>query len=224
MIVSIKRYDTFQSYEIDVPRDITVLELLHKIKEIDPTLSYRHMCRAGICGTCALKVNGKNVLACKTRLNKFEDDTIVLEPLDNAVVVKDLVVEHQFWFDMYKNLKVDFKNSDYQYFDFKSIENSKNCIACFICNSVCPVMPIDKKFGGPFVFARIYGFLEDNRNANKDYVKLVDGVINHCTHCKNCNYACPLFVIPETLIKKLEDILISKGLIQPPQNDLFFGF
>jgi len=109
MIVSIKRYDTFQSYEIDVPRDITVLELLHKIKEIDPTLSYRHMCRAGICGTCALKVNGRNVLACKTRLNKFEDNTIVLEPLDNAVVVKDLVVEHQFWFDMYKILKLILK-------------------------------------------------------------------------------------------------------------------
>jgi succinate dehydrogenase and fumarate reductase iron-sulfur protein len=109
MIVSIKRHDTFQSYEIDAPRDITVLELLHKIKEIDPTLSYRHMCRAGICGTCALKVNGKNVLACKTRLNKFEDNTIVLEPLDNAVVVKDLVVEHQSGLICIKILKLILK-------------------------------------------------------------------------------------------------------------------
>ncbi|GAB6078894.1 succinate dehydrogenase/fumarate reductase iron-sulfur subunit [Hydrogenobaculum acidophilum] len=224
MIINIKRGDSFCSYDLDIQRNITVLELLHKIKEIDPTLSYRHMCRAGICGTCAVKVNGRNVLACKTRLDKFEEDSIVLEPIDNAVVIKDLVVEHVYWFDKYKDVKVDFASGKYDNFNFKSIENAKNCIACFICNSVCPVMPIDKEFGGPFVFARAYGFLEDDRNQNKDYAKLMKGVLNHCTHCKNCNYACPLAVMPEVLIKKMEDKLISLGFLQAPQNDLFFGF
>ncbi len=224
MIVNIKRGLDFQSYDINVDKSITVLELLHRIKEIDPTLSYRHMCRAGICGTCAVKVNGKNLLACKTRLSSFEDDTFTIEPLDNMAVVKDLVVEHGYWFERYKYIKVDFVAKDYANFNFKSIENAKNCIACFVCNSVCPVLAIDKEFGGPFAFARIYGFLEDDRNQNKDYAKLMKGVINHCTHCKNCNYACPLFVMPEALIKRMEDKLISLGLIEAPQNDLFFGF
>ncbi len=223
MIVNIRKSEGLKAYNIETSRNITVLELLHKIKEQDPTLSYRHMCRAGICGTCAVKVNSKNVLACKTRLSYFEDE-ITIEPTDNTFVIKDLVVEHQPYFDKYKSLRVDFVPKEYKYFDIKSIQNAKNCIACFLCNSVCPVIPLDKEFGTPFVFARVYGILEDDRNQNKDYEKLLEGAIDHCTHCKNCTYACPAYVMPETLIKKLEDKLISFGLLKAPDQDLFFGF
>ncbi len=223
MIVKIKRQTDYASYNVDIPKNFTVLELLHKIKEQDPTLSYRHMCRAGICGTCGIKANGKGILACKTKLDYFDTDEILLEPLDNFEPIKDLVVNHQKAFDKYKSLRVDFVYKD-NIFNFKSVENSKNCIACFLCNSVCPVITVDKDFATPFVFARSYGILEDDRNQNKDYKKLLEGVINHCTHCKNCTYACPSYVMPEYLIKKLEDKLIDVGLLQKPSTDMFFGF
>jgi len=214
MIINIKRSKGFQTYELDVPKNITLLELLHKIKEIDPSVGYRHMCRAGICGTCAIKVNSKHILACKTRLSAFEEGVINIEPIDNAHVIKDLVVEHQYFFDKYKSIKPR----------FWAFNNAKNCIACFVCNGVCPVMNLDKVFAGPFSFARACGILEDQRNQEEDYKRLLEGALNHCTHCKNCNYACPMLVMPEVLIKRLEDTMISKGLLQAPRNDLFFGF
>lgn len=224
MKIKIKRQDTYTVYDVEIREDITVLELLHKIKFQDPTLSYRHMCRAGICGTCAIKINGKPMLACKSRISYFDGFELVLEPIDSENVIKDLITDHEFYFRKYKDLKVDFVPKEEAVFNIKNIENAKNCIACFICNSVCPVIPLDKAFGTPFVFARVYGILEDDRNSNKDYAKMLKGVINHCTHCKNCTYACPVNVMPETLIKRLEDKLVDVGLLEKPSDDIFSGF
>ena len=214
----------WQEYEID-GEGKTVLEILQKIKEeIDPTLSFRAMCRAGICGTCAVKVNGEHKLACNTRV----DNDITVEPVDIAKPIKDLVVDHEFYINKLKEGKVWIEpmstNISLKPEEIKQTEKSWDCILCGICNFVCPAILEDKKFGLPSTFTKAYGVVFDKRNANKEKIKdFVPLNIQSCTHCKNCTFSCPKDCNPEILIKILENNMLRYGLIRK-EGGTDFGF
>ncbi len=228
MKVKLKRFLNgeykWEEYEID-GKGKTVLEILQKIKEeIDPTLSFRAMCRAGICGTCAVKVNGEHKLACNTRV--FDDITV--EPVDIAKPIKDLIVDHEFYINKLREGKVWIEplpaNISLKPEDIKQTEKSWDCILCGICNFVCPAIQEDKNFGLPSTFTKAYGVVFDKRNANKEKIKdLVPLNIQSCTHCKNCTFSCPKDCNPEILIKILENTMLRYGLIKR-EGGTDFGF
>ncbi len=209
--VRVKRDKGYSTYEVDYKEGMTVLSLLNYIKEnIDESLSFRHFCRAGICGTCAVKVMGFPKLACKEPVidHILLKDEIVIEPLDKFEVIKDLVVDHEDIVEKGKkyrtwlnpkdeNIPVDKDTED-------EIEKSADCILCLACQSYCPQV-LEDKYAGPLYFAKMYRYLIDPReyDENRYDEAIKEGFIYHCLSCNKCNNVCPKEVEPATLIRKI---------------------
>ncbi len=233
MRVRIKRYlegrFTTQDYDLKIEGKPTVLEILTKIKEeIDPTLSFRAMCRASICGTCAVKVNGEHRLACNTRV---EGEELTLEPVDGSQPIRDLVVSHEELYLGLKRAKVWFnpreENVKLTPSDLKKTEKAWDCILCGICNNVCPPLLEGREFGGPSLFTKLYRVLVDPRDGlDEERLKeLTHFRVENCIHCSSCNLYCPKGCMPEKWIRVIEGKLIQKGYIQKKDEDFgFLGF
>jgi succinate dehydrogenase / fumarate reductase iron-sulfur subunit/fumarate reductase iron-sulfur subunit len=215
-----------EEFELEVPHGSTVLELLFKIKEeIDPSLAFRSMCRASICGTCSLKVNGEPRLACNT---KVEGEEILIEPLDNTAPIKDLVVDQDPIFRRLKEGKVwidpcgdEVKVTPQE---ASRTDRASDCILCGICDSSCPSLLEDRSFGGPSFFTRAFRVLEDPRNCGSEgkLKTLVSFNVQSCTHCNNCNLYCPKGCMPERWITSIEGKLVQRGYIQKRTQDFDF--
>ncbi|RMH79488.1 MAG: succinate dehydrogenase/fumarate reductase iron-sulfur subunit [Acidobacteria bacterium] len=229
MKVRIRRYpEGLEEFKFYLRKRTTLLDLLTTIKEdLDPSLTFRSMCRSGVCGTCALKLNGKPVLACSTWVEDHED--LLVEPLDQFNVIRDLVVNHDV---ILKKLKENScwlepleENIAYHEETNSKTFKSHECILCGICDSVCPVMPI-APFGGPLLLTRLHKHLIDIRNQGKDRAMQRVKALNPqlCTHCMNCSYACPKRLMPESLIKEEEGLLIERGLVQRQLGFDFLNF
>ncbi len=233
MIVKINRFQggryQTQEFELDIPKGVTVLDILMKIKEeIDPSLSFRAMCRASICGTCGVKVNGEPRLACNTRIYQEE---VIIEPVDNAEPIKDLVVDQDPLFVRLRRGKVwvvpKGESLPLRPEDLSKTSRSSDCILCGLCDSVCPSLVEDKNFGGPAFFTRAYRVIEDPRNtAVEERIRdLVPFNVQSCVHCNNCNIYCPKGCMPERWITLIEGKLLQRGYIQKKAEDFgFLGF
>ncbi len=89
----------WKTYELELEPDLTILDVLNEIHwHIDGTLAYRRSCRSAICGSCAMKVNGRNVLACETPMHQFKGNKLKIEPLPGFKIIKDLVVDMDDFF------------------------------------------------------------------------------------------------------------------------------
>ncbi len=224
-----ENFKDYVSYSLEISKNATLLDMLVKIKEeMDQSLAFRSMCRAGICGTCAIKVNGKPVLACSTKVFVFGEE-ITVEPIDNVIVIKDLVVDHESLYNRLKLWKVWYdageKNLKVSEETIKRIERSHECILCGICDSVCPVLTTGTHFGGPLLLTRYYKLLFDPRNAQDRTQNIKSLNPDLCTHCMSCSFACPKKLMPEALIKEEEKLLQEKGIIKKREEDFgFLGF
>ena len=233
MRVRIKLYRDSQflirEFDVEPGPNHTILDVLFYLKENqDPTLSFRSMCRSGICGTCSVKVNGNAVLACKTKVGSFTEP-ILIEPIDNLPVIKDLVVEHKSLSERLRRLKVWYEPLNYNLQAYRTnplVDKSFKCIACGLCDSSCPVFLTNPEFAGPMALSRAYKISQDPRNSKREevLVRIRDGKIELCTHCKNCSMVCPTAVMPETIIKFEESELLKKGLLSPPAQNSFDFF
>jgi succinate dehydrogenase / fumarate reductase iron-sulfur subunit len=137
----------WSSYQLEAEHDSTILDILNEIRwNIDGSLSYRRSCRSAICGSCAMKVNGQNVLACETAMHKFKTKKLKIEPLPGFRIIKDLVVDMDNFFEKLKQIKPflilnksipdkEFSQSPEQ---FSDISESVLCILCGACTSSCP--------------------------------------------------------------------------------------
>ena len=234
MKVKVKRFKEgrFEVSEFEVPVEgrPTLLEVLTKIKETqDPTLSFRVMCRASICGTCGVKLNGKPVLACNTRV---EGEEIIVEPLDFFEPIKDLVVSHDPIYESLKAKKVWLipkeEKAGVSAQDLLKTSKSWDCILCGLCNSVCPPLLEKKPFGGPSLFTKLYKSLEDPRNGSEEVLlkSSLESDPKACVHCSSCNIVCPKGCMPERWITLIETKLLQRGLIkkEEPQDFGFLGF
>lgn len=223
-----ENFKDYASYSLELNRNSTLLDMLVKIKEeLDQNLAFRSMCRAGICGTCAIKVNGRPVLACSTKAFVFGEE-ITVEPIDKVSVIKDLVVDHGSLYSKLKLWKVWYnageKNTKVSASALKRIEKSHECILCGICDSVCPVLTASSNFGGPTLLTRYYKLVFDIRNTTLEEKtqSLKDLNPQLCTHCMNCSFACPKKLMPETLIKEEEKLLQEKGIIKKEEGNFEF--
>ncbi|WP_072679472.1 succinate dehydrogenase/fumarate reductase iron-sulfur subunit [Arcobacter sp. LA11] len=218
MKIKIKRFDLEKNphqktEEFKVTHNETILDSLIEIKtQQDNTLTYRCGCRTGVCGSCAIKVNGVEKLACKTQLN--ENDLI--EAINNSKVLRDLVVDLSHEEKFLKNSKTYLKkqsNEKVTSKDVKLIDVQSNCILCQNCFSSCPVYEVNKEFLGPYALTRALRYVNDKKEANTlDIINSIqDNGVWDCTLCGNCTLVCPQFIDPKTDIMNLRMKSVQAG-------------
>ncbi len=228
----------FQSYTIDVNPTNTILECLNKIKwEIDGSVAFRKNCRNTICGSCAMKINGRSALACKQNIHQELDKIdikeektvpeIIISPLNNLPVLKDLVVDmNNFWNDLEAiepYVSSQARNIPEREFlqtpeERKLLEETGNCIMCGACYSECNAKEVNTNFVGPHALAKSYRLVADSRDTNEDsrltqYNDINQGVWG-CTRCYLCNEVCPMEVAPLDQISKIKGMILAKQDIE----------
>ena len=156
-------------FEIDVAKAGTmVLDILNKIKsDVDTTLTYRKSCREGVCGSCAMNIDGVNTLACQKHIEECSKE-ITIYPLPHMKVVKDLVVDLKKAFDQFKSIKPwlmksskhNERENTQSVEDRDKLDGKWECIMCFSCSTSCPSYwwNEDKYLGPAFFFKRIDGY------------------------------------------------------------------
>jgi len=212
------RYDTFQ---VEADPLMTVLDALEEIRAAhDSTLAYRHSCHHASCGTCAMKVNGREVLACVTKVLEQDSAEIVVEPLGTMPLVADLVVDMGDFARRYEPAGLSLlRPSEYlpqaqtpagvaEYTRFES------CIECGICLSACPVANTNANFIGPAGLAAWYRSWQKEDNPWAKVMAAVDsdcGVWG-CHGAMECTAACPSQVAPGDLIMYLRREVVKSKL------------
>ncbi len=212
----------FQTYRVKVIPGLTVLAVLMRIRdEIDGTLSFRSSCRSAVCGSCAMVINGRIDLACRTQAASFGTNTIILEPLPNMEVIKDLVVDMTPFWRMYEKVKpylirqtADPEKEIEQSEEERSrIDQFVNCILCACCYGACPVIARDPEYLGPAAMAKLERFILDSRDERpEDFLDTVNdekGVWG-CDTVLRCIEACPKDVRPTDSIVNLRKTLVKK--------------
>lgn len=158
------------NYELDLPPQSTVLDLLFEIQQrLDPTLSFRYSCRNWMCGSCGMLVNGRERLACRTRLIDLDVATVQLAPLRNLPVVKDLIVNLSPFFEKWNAVGLAAPRTagaipvgeKLQH----EIDAQSDCITCGLCYSACDVVSHAVGFLGPAALNRAYTLQLDPRDA-----------------------------------------------------------
>jgi len=232
MKIKVQRYCKHRSPEPSIMMEYdvvlenpTLLEALSYIKsEIDPTLAYDSGCRSEVCGSCAVRVNGKEKLSCGY---KVQDGDIV-EPLKYLSVIKDLVVEadESFMALIKTRAFLEKENIASQLpDDEKKIERQSDCILCNSCFSSCPVLEVNPNFAGPFALTRVFRYISDKRcDDEKSKIDLVqqDGVWD-CTLCGECTAVCPQGIDPKMDIMMLRSKSAQHGYMDPSFSNGGFG-
>lgn len=241
--VIIKRYDPVKadaSYKeehrlyLEEDARITILDVLRKIRDDkDGSLAFRCSCRSGICGSCAVRVNGHEVLACTTGLmdSLNKEGKVVIEPLKNLTAIKDLVVDLRPMWDRLKKSDpwlIPGKTSEIRW-DKKveeSLDMASGCILCGACYSDCEAFKVDPDFLGPAAFNKAYRFVIDPRDsAGKDRLKkLAESGLWHCAHCYLCASICPKGICPKDSISYLRAKSYRMGLKDDPGASYVDGF
>ena len=223
-----------KTQDFDVPYDArtTVLSALEWIKgEVDGTLTFRRSCRASICGSCGMYINGRSRLACKTKITDLlagnehkniapaKGGIIEVGPQRNQPVLKDLVVDIEPFYAKVRKIdpfvqegpeqeKHVNKNS------FEQVNMVSNCIMCGACYSDCTAMVENPNFIGPAALAKAYRFVADPREGHKSErlkeLSEKNGIWD-CTRCSMCIDACPKGVAPMEAIVKLRSLAIEAG-------------
>ena len=230
MKINIKRFNQELSPSLKLDafnvNNTNLLQALIEIKkEIDSTLTFRCGCKSGVCGSCAVRVNGVEKLACKTNLN--ENDLI--EAIKNSNVIKDLVVDvsHETLLISKMDLSIDGNMESIQISqeDMKNIDLQSNCILCNSCYSSCPIYDVNKEFLGPYALTRALRYINDAKNSNN--LTIIDSIqtngIWDCTLCSACTLVCPQNIDPKADIVKLQNISVQKGYSNPYTQNFDFN-
>ena len=229
--IRVPRYDAatdvtqnFQIYTVEVTPTTTVLDALNQIKgHEDGTLAYRRSCRSAMCGSCGVMVNGRNILACNTRVMALESPELSVNPLPGFPVIRDLVVDWDPFFAkdavMLPYLITDTAPPEsgerlQSPSDWQRIENSTRCIQCGCCSSACPVQWSNSAYYGPAALTRTYRFVEDSRDtATKARLDLVGNETGvwRCHTIFNCTSDCPKGILNTENIQTLKrKIMLSR--------------
>jgi fumarate reductase iron-sulfur subunit len=218
------RYQEFQ-----VPRleSQTVLDVVtHIQRKLDPTLSYRFSCRVGMCGSCAMSVNGKARWTCRTHVASVaERDRLQIGPLRNLPVIKDLVTDMAPFFDKWAAAKGQFRGSTTRQDEFavvspespprKRVDESIECIGCGVCYSSCDVVAWKPDYLGPAALTRAWTLLNDVRDVDQlERLRAVAGDAGcHSCHTQmTCTERCPKKLSPTAGIAGLKRAVLSATL------------
>lgn len=207
------------SYTIDLDEcGPMVLDALIKIKqEIDSSLTFRRSCREGICGSCAMNIDGKNTLACLCYIDKDADSSKVY-PLPHMYVLKDLVPDMTNFYDQYKSIEPwlhtkdehDLNSGEHMQTveDRKKLDGMYECILCACCSTSCPSYWWNADtYLGPAVLMQAYRWIEDSRDdSTKERLEQLDDTFKlyRCHTIMNCSKTCPKGLNPGKAVASIK--------------------
>ncbi|CCK27927.1 Succinate dehydrogenase [ubiquinone] iron-sulfur subunit [Streptomyces davaonensis JCM 4913] len=215
---------TWEDFQLEIDPKERVLDGLHKIKwDLDGTLTFRRSCAHGICGSDAMRINGKNRLACKTLIKDINPEKpITVEPIKGLTVLKDLVVDMEPFFQAYRDVMPFLITKDTNEptrerlqtsEDRERFDDTTKCILCAACTSSCPVFWNDGQYFGPAAIVNAHRFIFDSRDeAGEQRLEILndkDGVWR-CRTTFNCTDACPRGIEVTKAIAEVKKALITR--------------
>ncbi|MEV1051607.1 succinate dehydrogenase iron-sulfur subunit [Streptomyces sp. NPDC049887] len=213
----------WEDFQIEIDPKERVLDGLHKIKwDVDGTLTFRRSCAHGICGSDAMRINGKNRLACKTLIKDINPEKpITIEAIKGLTVLKDLVVDMEPFFQAYRDVmpflvtkgneptRERLQSAE----DRERFDDTTKCILCAACTSSCPVFWNDGQYFGPAAIVNAHRFIFDSRDeAGEQRLEILndkDGVWR-CRTTFNCTDACPRGIEVTKAIQEVKRALITR--------------
>ncbi len=216
------RLDT---YQVDIAScGPMVLDALIKIKnEIDPTLTFRRSCREGVCGSCAMNVDGSNTLACTKALDEIKGP-VAIYPLPHMEVVKDLVPDMTHFYAQYASIEPwlhtttptpekEWRQSPE---DRQKLDGLYECILCACCSTSCPSYWWSQdRYLGPAVLLQAYRWLIDSRDEAKG--ERLDNLedpfrLFRCHTIMNCASVCPKGLNPAQAIGEIKQLMVKRSV------------
>jgi len=209
----------FREYEVPRRESQTVLDVVtHIQRALDPTLAYRYACRVGMCGSCAMTVNGAPRWTCRTHVDKVaRDGSLAIGPLRNMPVIRDLVADMREFFDKWARAQGQFKGRRTRADGFETISPGSaarqradaaiECIGCGVCYAACDVVAAKPDYLGPAALNRAWTLVNDVREAtNAERLRAVagdEGSLACHTHM-SCTERCPKALAPTAGIAGLK--------------------
>ncbi len=229
MRFSIFRYDPdkdtkpyMRDYDVTLEAtDRMLLDALERIKTIDDSLGLRRSCREGVCGSDAMNINGKNGLACITKLADLKEP-VLLRPLPGLPVIRDLIVDMTQFFRQYHSIKPYLINNEpapekerlQSPVEREELNGLYECILCACCSTACPSFWWNPdKFVGPAGLLQAYRFIADSRDhaTSERLDDLKDSYrLFRCHTIMNCVDACPKGLNPTRAIGKIKELMVKR--------------
>jgi succinate dehydrogenase / fumarate reductase iron-sulfur subunit len=231
MKISVYRYDPdkdakpyLQDYDVRLePTDRMLLDALVRIKMQDDTLAFRRSCREGVCGSDAICINGKNGLACITKIADLPGH-VTLRPLPGLPVIRDLIVDMTQFFKQYESIKPYVINHDPQPererlqspAEREALNGLYECILCACCSTSCPSFWWNPyKFVGPAGLLQAYRFIADTRDqATSERLDNLEDPYRlfRCHTIMNCVDVCPKGLNPTRAIGKIKEMMVKRSV------------
>ena len=205
------------------PHDRMLLDALVRIKEQDDSLSLRRSCREGVCGSDAMNINGKNGLACFTKLADLREP-VELRPLPGLPVIRDLIVDMTQFFKQYHSVKPYLINEDpapekerlQSPQEREELDGLYECILCASCSTSCPSFWWNPdKFVGPAGLLQAYRFIADSRDqATSERLDNLEDPYRlfRCHTIMNCVDVCPKNLNPTKAINKIKELMVRRAV------------
>lgn len=219
----------FQTYQVPKRENQTVLDVVTEVqRRHEPALAYRFACRVGVCGSCAMTVNGQPRWTCRTHVKTIgADDTITIEPLRNLPRIKDLATDMTGFFDKWGRAGTLFEGTRTRHDPPAAVDPASKkrgradagieCINCAVCYAACDVVAWTTDYAGPAALNRAWTLVNDERHGDaRGTLKTAtgDGGCGACHSQGNCTRACPIGLNPSESIAglKRQSLLALVGL------------
>jgi len=195
----------FQTWSLDVDPNERVLDVLEYVRDrLDGTLSFRRSCAHAVCGSDAMRINGRNLLACKVLIKDLKIAQITVEPLLGLRVIKDLIVDMDPFFEHYESIMPFLVNEEPLPTDGRErlqspeqrelFDDTTKCILCAACTTSCPSFWANGNYIGPAAIVNAHRFIFDSRDrAGAERLKILNDQMGvwRCRTAFNCTEACP---------------------------------
>ncbi len=207
------------TYQVPLRENQTVLDIISEVqRRFEPDLAYRFACRVGVCGSCAMTVNGQPRWTCRTHVKKvLHEGTLTIEPLRNLPLVKDLVCDLAPFIDSWQKAGAPFAGSssrndppariDPESRSRRAANAGLQCINCAVCYSACDVVHWDRDYVGPAALNRAWTLVNDIRHSERQQTfdkATAGGGCSACHSHGNCTRLCPIELTPSESISGLK--------------------